>query len=306
MYKAIDYFRKSINYCPTNVHAHVAIVNAYRYLFVLDCVSYLETLSNIEPVLAVLAKLNQSIDVVQLMYAKLKLHLEWDVRGAENRVKEALRLNPNLAEAHGLYAQLMCLLGREAEVEHQAKKMLALDPVSPISLRQVGRIFYHMEQYENAISYLEDAVELEPSDFHNLLLLAVAFAGLGDFERALRLVKKSSACQKNIETLAVTGYIEALAGNENEAMEIVDKITSDVDIKHSHPMNLARIYLALGDKQKTYELLELAFQQHAIELYGLVVDPRLKPIRTERRFIDLLCRINSAHEMPSPLTRCIP
>jgi hypothetical protein len=93
---------------------YVAIVNAYHYLYVLDKVSYSETLTNIEPVLAVLDELNQAIDCVQLMQAKLKasLRLE-DLTQQQARVSEALRLNPNLVEAHALYGQILALLGRK-------------------------------------------------------------------------------------------------------------------------------------------------------------------------------------------------
>jgi TolB-like protein len=294
VYKAIDYFRKSINYCPTNVHSYVAIVNAYHYLFVLDRVSYAETLTSISPVLAVLSKLNPAIDVVQLMHAKLGLHLDWKVDTAEKRVKEALRLNPNLVEAHALYGQILALLGRKSDVECQAQNILDLDPVSPVSQRQVGRLYYHMEQYETAISYLNNALELEPSDFETLILLGAVLAELGEYDQALDLVKKSYGCQKNIETLGVIGYVEALAGKRQKAIEIINSISSDIETQHSHAMNLAIIYLAIGEKEKTYQFLEQALQEHSLEIYALCIDPRFKSIRTDSRFRNLIYRVKHA------------
>ncbi|PYS99592.1 MAG: hypothetical protein DMF63_10930 [Acidobacteria bacterium] len=289
--KAIDYFQKSISYCPTNVHSYVAVVDAFVYLFMLDQASYSDTLTNIAPLLEILSKLKQSIDVVQFMHARLALRLNWNLEIAESRVKEALRLNPNLIEAQCFYGHVLVSLGRKADVELQARKILLLDPVSPSSLRYVGRMFYLIERYDAAVACFNDALELEPEDFESLVMLGAVYTELGEYDYALHLIKKSYACQKHIETLAMMGYIEAMAGNRQEAMDVLASISCDMKTPYGHPMNLARIHLALDEKETTYQLLEQAFEQHSVEMYTLSHDPRWRSIKTEKRFRDLICRV---------------
>ena len=58
VYKAIDYFRKSVFRSPNNIHSHVEIVNSYHFLHILDRLSRSDTLAKIRPSLDILAELN--------------------------------------------------------------------------------------------------------------------------------------------------------------------------------------------------------------------------------------------------------
>jgi TolB-like protein/tetratricopeptide (TPR) repeat protein len=291
VYKSIEYFQRAVGLCPTNVHAYAATVQAYHLLHILDRISRAETLTHIEPILDILSGLNQMSDVVQLMYGKLKLSLDWRPEEAESYVHQALMLNPNLVDAHSVYAEIMIVRNRPSEAIRHANEILALDPISVSSLKQVGRIFYQLGKYSDALTYLQLAHELEPSDFEALLLLGASFAELSDYDEALRLLEMSFSCHKNIETLSMIGYVEALAGKTDRANRIIRRVTSEMKDHNSHPVNLARIHLAAGQKDEAYVLLEEAFNQRAVDLYGLTFDPRWKTIQSEARFKEIVRRV---------------
>jgi tetratricopeptide (TPR) repeat protein len=200
-------------------------------------------------------------------------------------------LNPNLVDAHSVYAEIMIVRNRPSEAIRHANEILALDPISVSSLKQVGRIFYQLGKYSDAITYLQLAHELEPSDFEALLLLGASFAELSDYDEALRLLEMSFSCHKNIETLSMIGYVEALAGKTDRANRIIRRVTSEMKDHNSHPVNLARIHLAAGQKDEAYVLLEEAFNQRAVDLYGLTFDPRWKTIQSEARFKEIVRRV---------------
>ena len=90
------------------------------------------------------------------------------------------------------------------------------------------------------------------------------------------------------------GYVEALKGRPDRARQIIDRIQSDLKDHTENAVGLGRIYLALGDKEKTYSFLEKAFRQHALEMYALDYDPRWKAIRAESRFKSLIARVKHA------------
>jgi hypothetical protein len=52
------------------------------------------------------------------------------------------------------------------------------------------------------------------------------------------------------------------------------------------------IYVALGDTDAAFKWLEQAYEEHSYRLAWSKVDPKLDRVRTDRRFIDLLRRIN--------------
>ncbi len=297
VYKAIDYFRRAISYCPTDVLSYASVVEAYHFLHVLDRISRKEALVNIKPILDILSHLNQSFDLVQLMYAKLKLSIDWKPKAAERHVRHALILNPNSVDAHSLYAELMILSGKRSEATKHANQILALDPISLSTFRQVGRIFYKLGQYRESIAPLNDARELEPWDYESLLLLGASYAELGDYAEALHCLQDSYGCHQSIETLSMIGYVEALAGRKDRANDIVQRIQSESTDHKSDPINLARIHLALGEKEEAYELLEEAYRQRAMDLYGLGFDPRWQSIQREPRFKSLIRRVWEASDL---------
>jgi hypothetical protein len=57
------------------------------------------------------------------------------------------------------------------------------------------------------------------------------------------------------------------------------------------PYNVALIYAGLGDRDRTFEWLEKAFEEHAEWMYHLGVDPRLRPYHADPRFNAILRRM---------------
>jgi tetratricopeptide (TPR) repeat protein len=163
-------------------------------------------------------------------------------------------------------------------------------------LKQVGRIFYKVGQLSKSVSLLTDAYEMEPTDFETLLLLGATYAELTDYSQALEFLTKSYEGHPTIETLSMIGYVEALSGRKDRAQQVIKRIKVELKDHQSHPLNLARIYLAIGEKEKTYSLLETAFEQRAVDMYGLQFDPRWKLLRAEARFRELVKRVHRSPE----------
>jgi hypothetical protein len=61
--------------------------------------------------------------------------------------------------------------------------------------------------------------------------------------------------------------------------------------KYSSSYFLALIQLALGDDQKTIQLLEAAYRERAAQLMWLNMEPRFQRLREYSEFRDLLRRI---------------
>jgi hypothetical protein len=57
------------------------------------------------------------------------------------------------------------------------------------------------------------------------------------------------------------------------------------------PFEIALIYVGLGDTSRAFEWLERAYLERSDLLVYLKVDPRLDPIRSDRRFKDLVARV---------------
>ncbi len=58
------------------------------------------------------------------------------------------------------------------------------------------------------------------------------------------------------------------------------------------PLTLADRYVQLGDKEQAIAWLEKAYQEHAMGLQSLKMDPMYDPLRSDPRFQDLLRRLH--------------
>ncbi len=89
---------------------------------------------------AFMAKAVELDDSVADLHVALGNHLvttQWDWAGAEREYKRAIDVNPNLADAHFFYADLLLALKRPGEWNREIQRALELDP-----LNDFNRSFY--------------------------------------------------------------------------------------------------------------------------------------------------------------------
>jgi TolB-like protein/Flp pilus assembly protein TadD len=291
IYKAIEYFQKSVSYDPENGFSYAEMVECYILLYLFDYTSYKDTLTKIKLLLAVILKLNQSVDVVQAMYGGVKMYMEWELEGSKKHLQYALTLNPNCLIARQRYSSSLMMEGQFSMALKEIRQLMIIDPLSLRNYKSIGRLFYRMRQFENAVVYLKEAVELEPDDFETLLLLGAATTELGNYNEALTLFQKSLNLHYNVDTLSMFGYIYARLGKKEKANQIIKQLESQSKDNFQYAIKLARIYAALEEKETAYNYLEQAFNQHDMEIIAIKSDPRWITICHESRFKELVKRI---------------
>jgi tetratricopeptide (TPR) repeat protein len=291
LYKAIEYFQHSVSHDPENVFSYVEILESYLALYSFNYLPYGEWLIITDAILETAAKLDQSVDVLQVVYAGVKLHKEWDFEAAENHLQSALTLNPNCLRAHIRYSALLLRIGRFTEAFRELQIVVELDPLSLPPYKLIGRLFYCMGEYEQTRSYLVDALEMDPEDYVALNVLGALLTQTGNYQEALEALQKSLSIEYNVETLSDMGCAQALAGRKAEARQMIKRIRSESKDGPKHSIRLAQIHAALSENEKAYEFLEQAFEEHECDLSALGFNPRWASLRHEPRFKELMKRV---------------
>jgi adenylate cyclase len=289
--KAVECFEKSVCFDPVNVHSYAEIVECYIWLHAVDQFSRTDALIKINQCLSSISKLNQSVDIVQTMYGGVKMLLEWKFEEAKDHLHSALKLNPNSLLARYRYSYLLINLGNFSEALNELKQVMLIDPLSVVTYMRIGKSFYKMGRPESAIIYLKDALELDNTNWETLMILGSAYVETGNFQEALKIFDKCLSLYDEVEALSMIGYIKALEGNKKEALKIIQQIKSRSEIKFNYPLELARIYAVLGEKDLAYHFLECAFEQHVIDLIAIKADPRWTAICHEKRFKEIVLKI---------------
>ena len=209
--------------------------------------------------------------------------------------ERAIELNPNYATAHQWYARTVLLMaGQFDRAIAEVKRAVELDPVSPIIHAELGTVYMVARRYDEAIEELRNTVEMYPEFYwaHRFLGLALELKGstrdaIAEYERALEL-------NDDPVVLAFVAHAEATTGRQNEAREILARLTEAAKTRYVSPYAFAVIHLALGEKDQALDWLEKAARDHAGPQINLIkVDPYLDPLRGGPRFETLVSAILS-------------
>ena len=77
---------------------------------------------------------------------------------------------------------------------------------------------------------------------------------------------------------------QALAGKRKEASEILRKLEALSEQRYVSPFEFAIMRFALGQTDVAFRWFNKACQDRSFELLWMRVDPRLDPIRGDKRF----------------------
>jgi TolB-like protein/Tfp pilus assembly protein PilF/DNA-binding winged helix-turn-helix (wHTH) protein len=222
----------------------------------------------------------------------LVLHHQGDWARAETEFKRALELGPRYANAHHWYGDYLSVMGRHEEALVEAERAFELDPLSPIINTWLGLRYYLARRYDEAIEQGRKTVEFDPSFAAAHLLLGQAYVLKGMHEQAIsELQNATSLSGGSPQYMAQLGVAYAAAGRNVEALIVIDHLQKEATRSYVSPYGLAQIYAALGNRQQALEWLQIAYDEHAVWISYLNVDPILDPLRSEPGFHDLVRRM---------------
>ncbi len=116
------------------------------------------------------------------------------------------------------------LASENAKMERSLREAVGREPESFDANHQLGRLLAAEGKAQEALPYLEQAFQLNPSNNKNTYELALARAGSGDYERARAdvralLVSQTESSQERAEQHHLLGEVDEKLGNPLEAVQ---------------------------------------------------------------------------------------
>jgi TolB-like protein/DNA-binding winged helix-turn-helix (wHTH) protein/tetratricopeptide (TPR) repeat protein len=293
--KSLEYFQQAVRENPDYALAYAGLADSYTMLAAGEY-AVLPSAEAVPRAKAAAEKALQLDDTLAEAHATLgflKWSFEWDWQGAESEYKKAIALTPSYATAHHWYALYLVEIGRFGDAVVEIRKAEELDPFSVIVRTDVGWILYNARRYDEAIQQLAKTLDLDPhfASAHWTLGLAydakrMSQEAIAEFQKSVDLSGGRPVC------LAALGHAYAVAGMRDKALRILDGLESQAKYRYVLPDGPAYIYAALGDHDRALKWLEQAYVQHTDVMTLLKVEPRLDPLRSDPRFLELVRRIN--------------
>jgi len=108
------------------------------------------------------------------------------------------------------------------------------------------------------------------------------------FQEASAALRKSFAGTLRTSSVA---HVLARSGNRPAAEKLLEDLLEQSKKNYVSAYDVAAVYAGLGDTRSAFQELDRAYEEHAGFMPYLSLDPRLKPLRRDTRFQDLLHRL---------------
>ena len=216
------------------------------------------------------------------------LHQKWNWPQADQGFRSALRLDPANAEVLHWFAHFLLWHGRRDESVKECDRAVELSPFDSGLIACRGWHALYANDYNKTLEDARLALTYQPDDGWALMIMGWAYEQKGMFPEALSALRKTF--DSTLKTAAI-GHVFARLGNRPAAEKIRDELLAAAKTKYVSPYDLAVTYAGLDDKERTFEWLNRAYEEHSAFLVYLNSDPRLQALRPESQFQDLLRRI---------------
>jgi Tol biopolymer transport system component/serine/threonine protein kinase/tetratricopeptide (TPR) repeat protein len=290
--KAIVYFHEAIALDRNYAQAYSGVADYHNWLGLYGVLPPAECFAAAKAAARRAIEIDDSLGEAYASLAFAVWAYDWNAVEAERLFKQAIKLNPNYAQAHEWYSHLHGARGRHEEAIREMRRAQKLDPRSPTIAAIFAFCLHNARRYEEGLAQLRRALDMEPDHPIALQGLGWVLPPLGRHDEAI------AACRRAVDlsgrapvTLLTLGHVLAVAGRQDEARAIIRELEVLAKRRYVPPYYFALIHAGLGEPDAAFAWLERAIAGRDIWLVWLPVEPRFDPLRGDPRFAQCVSRL---------------
>jgi serine/threonine-protein kinase len=291
--KAIAYYEQAIARDPNYALAYAGLAKAYILLPFYAGADRLDAFSKAKDAALKALRLDPNLAEAHAALGKVLFFSEIDLTGAMREYKRAIELQPNDATAHHwLGNDTLAALGRFEEAIAQGKRAVELDPLSPVINTDFGTIFYYAHRYEESAMQLRKTLEIDPTFFYAHFNLGIALQAAGDLSGAIAEYEKAKRLGDNIYVSMLCAQAKAHAGDKDAALRMLSDLDKVSQQREVVGYLRTLLYLSLNNKDEALRWLEQDFEERdGSNISWIKVDPLLDPLHGDPRFEALVQKV---------------
>jgi len=218
---------------------------------------------------------------------------EYHFAEEEREFQLAVTLDPNYATGHHWYGEgFLVLFGRFDQANREMKQALALDPASLIIATDWGATLYLERRYDESYRQLSKVLTQDPEFTEAYLWRGRALLQEGRHKEAIADLETAYRLNPASQTIPATlAYTYALTGNRAKAISLLRKLFAESRERYVSPWAIGMVYLGLGDRPHAFDWFEKAVREHSPHVVSATVAPECDPLRTEPRFQKILATL---------------
>jgi len=284
--RAVDYFKEAIRIEPDFAAAYGGLSRAWSERGVWGAKSYMEVETPAREAARKALQIDPANPSAHTSMCMILINYDHNYSAAEEEVKRAIEIDPGSAEAYVAYGWLLQVLGRHEEVRQTMEKAEQLDPASSQIQGDFGRMLYRSRKYDEAEKHLKRSIELDPNNYGSYGRLGDVYIEMGRFGDAIAMFEKSRSIQPQGAHALRLAVVYARMGNRQAALNALTTTSN------RSTWELARLYTALGDPNKAFNILNESIDKHDVLLTNLKEDPGFEKLHSDPRWKLILRRLN--------------
>ena len=262
IFKAIQYFQDGISQDPNDARLYSALAEAYN-----SATTYYSSPAEVMPRAREAAQraveLDPNLASAHVKLGYVHLFFDWNWPAAEKEYRRALEINPSLPDAQLGYADYLATLGHFDEALSRVQQAYLYDPLAIESRKEALWIYYFSGRMPETIDQCRKAMELAPADGVPYIVLAIAYAGLGNHAETLRVANDAVRVADFPSGLATTASALAQIGEKDTATQVLNKALEEAKQHYVCRFLVATAYTELGKNEKAMESMQQAFLQRS-------------------------------------------
>jgi tetratricopeptide (TPR) repeat protein len=294
--KSVGHFQRAIELAPDYAPAYAALAFSYNLLASSEFAPSRENYAQAKKWAQKAIELDESLAGAHAALGFVLCYGDWDWPAAEKEFQRANALEPNGEGGHHVYALYLGDMGRTEEAIAEMKKSLEADPLSVLTLRNLGSLYEQAGQQDKAIEQFKKILEMDSNSVDARWSLGKVYSMQGKHSQAIAEFQQARTLSRNSPwDIAGLGLAYAAAGKRQEAYKILDELREISKRRYVSSYLVASIYSALGDKEQTFLWLRKSLAAHEDALVSLNVDSDFAILRGDPRFQEILRRIGLPH-----------
>lgn len=283
-------FEDAIQKHPNFAQAYAGLADCYNMFVVYNIMPAREGFAKAEEFADKALRLNPQL--AEAHAAKgYYLYQKWEWKKAEDEFLQALNLDDKYGPAHQWYSSILAQYRNFDEALRQAMRAKELEPNSAIVSSHVSWISYLAGDYQRAIDAATETLKRDPDSYvtHRYLGLAhlgLALNGARD-QYDLALAELKIAHERSRGSLLTLSDLGFAYAAKGDRGE-AERILKEIEAKASqNPYYLAIVQVGLGKLDEAFALLFKGSETHAERIPSVMTDVRFSVLRSDPRFKDL-------------------
>ena len=284
--KALEYFKKATQLQPDYAPGWSGIAMYYGAGAIIGYLDPAKSLAPGQEAATKAVRLDDSFPEAHLAMCATILINEWDFKRADKECLRAIELDPEFAEAYHLRAKVLGAFNRNVEAIEAQEKATELDPVArPWAMAMAYQV---ARRDDDAIADVRQRLESYPQDASLMWHLHESYRRKGmDKEAAQSLIR---VFQLNHDTVSADGVQHAFQEGGYKAVVRweLNGLQKKAQTQYVCPVELARLYAQLGDRERTLSLLEEGYRQHAPRILWIQSESAFDFLHSDERYRSII------------------